>query len=194
MIKCFIILLNIFFVFFTDKPEKTAPQLSPRAVEQRAKWNIPTDEMDYPVSRMYLDSLRHMGVKVHHWSRWFNGATCEMNSTLANKVRGLGFVLDVEETRDNSAYIYAARKRSRQYSAVSYQASGNWTDEQLALYNLTPLHEAGYEGQGILITVCDGGFYKANTLDCFRQAQELGHFDFTDDTDDFYGSTCTHGT
>lgn len=44
------------------------------------------------------------------------------------------------------------------------------------------------------MTVCDGGFYKANTLSCFRQAQELGHFDFTDDTDGFYGRTGTHGT
>ena len=44
------------------------------------------------------------------------------------------------------------------------------------------------------MAICDGGFYKANTLDCFRQTQELGHFDFTDDADDFYGSTGTHGT
>ena len=72
--------------------------------------------------------------------------------------------------------------------------SNYWTDDQLALYNLLPLHNEGYEGQGILMTVCDGGFYNANTLSCFRQTQELGHFDFTDDTDDFYGSTGAHGT
>ena len=189
-----LIILYVYFVSFLDKPEKTAPQLSPRAVEQRAKWNIPTDEMDYPVSRLYLDSLRRMDVKIYHWSRWFNGATCEMTISQADKVAQLGFVTDVEMTRDNSAYIYAGRKRSRPYSAVSYQTSGNLTDEQLALYNLFPLHEAGFEGQGILMTVCDGGFYNANTLDCFRKEQELGHFDFTDDGDDFYGSTGAHGT
>ena len=119
-----LIILYVYFVSFLDKPEKTAPQLSPRAVEQRAKWNIQTDEMDYPVSRLYLDSLRRMDVKIYHWSRWFNGATCEMTSSQAAKVAQLGFVTDVEMTRDNSAYIYAGRKRSRPYSAVSYQPLG----------------------------------------------------------------------
>ena len=77
-----LILLNVFFVSFTDKPEKSAPALSPRAVEQRAKWDIPTDAMDYPVAHLYVDSLRRMGVKVFHTSRWFNGATVEMPDTL----------------------------------------------------------------------------------------------------------------
>ena len=36
------------------------------------------------------------------------------------------------------------------------------TDAQLALYNIQPLHKMGYHGQGILITVCDGGFTNAN--------------------------------
>ena len=189
-----LILLFTYFVSFTDKPNKTAPQLSPRAVEQRTKWNIPTDEMDYPVCPLYVDSLRRFGGKVYHFSRWFNGATVEMTAVQASKVAQWSFVSSVEMTRDDSQYIYGVRKRSRQQSVVSVQQSDNWTDEQLALYNLLPLHEAGYEGQGILMTVCDGGFYRANTLSCFRQSQELGHFDFTDDDDDFYGPTGTHGT
>jgi len=41
-----LVILYIYFVSFLDKPEKSAPALSPRAVEQRAKWHIPTDEMD----------------------------------------------------------------------------------------------------------------------------------------------------
>lgn len=187
-----IFLLNVYFVSFLDKPEKTAPQLSPRAIEQRAKWHIATDEMDYPVSTLYLDSLRRMGVKIHHVSRWFNGATCEMTSTNATQVSQLSFVTNVEMTRDNSESrsYWAPWKISRQVEGTQ---DGNWTDDQLALYNLLPLHQAGFEGQGILMTVCDGGFYNANTLSCFRQTQELGHFDFTDDVVGFYGSTGAHG-
>ena len=74
MIKLFI-LLFAYFVSFVDKPEKTAPQLSPRAVEQRQKWGIETDQADYPVSTHYTDSLRRMGIKIYHRSRWFNGVT-----------------------------------------------------------------------------------------------------------------------
>ena len=188
-----LILFHVYFVSFTDKPEKTAPQLSPRAVEQRAKWNIPTDAMDYPVSGMYLNQVRQAGAKVHHVSRWFNGATVEMDSLTAEKIAALKFVTGVEMTRDdNDAAVYAPLK-----NRIRSQADDDfhWTDEQLGTYNLLPLHEAGFEGQGILMAICDGGFYNANTLSCFRQKDlELGHFDLTDDKDDFYGSTGEHGT
>ena len=191
-----LILLNAYFVSFLDKPEKTAPQLSPRAVEQRAKWHIPTDAMDYPVSPMYMNQLTKKGVKIYHKSRWFNGVTCEMDTATAAEVAKLRFVTGVEMTRDNSAPIYGAPKRSRRLTDLTTQPSGkDWTAQQLALYNLTPLHEAGYEGQGILMTVCDGGFYNANLLPCFRSKElQLGAFDFTDDTDGFYGSSGAHGT
>lgn len=189
-----LIILNVFFVSFLDKPEKTAPQLSPRAVEQRAKWHIPTDEMDYPVSNTYLNQIRKAGATVYHVSRWFNGATVEMDEQTREKVSKLSFVTSVEMTRDESDLpIYAPRKNRMR--AQTCNEDFHWTDEQLATYNLLPLHEAGYEGQGILMTVCDGGFHKANTLSCFRQKEmALGHFDLTDDADDFYGPTGEHGT
>ncbi len=186
------ILFHIYFVFFTDKPEKAAPALSPRAVEQRAKWNIPTDELDYPVAALYTDSLRRAGATIHHTSRWMNGATCEMTAKTAAKVAEWKFVKAVEMTRDDSPYGYGAKKRNRLRQAVSDDPSG--TDAQLDLFNLRALHNAGFEGQGILMAVCDGGFANANTMKCFRQTQELGHFDFTDDPYDFYGSTGDHGT
>ena len=52
-------LLHIFFVSFTDKPLAEQPALSPRAIEQRAKWNIDINHLDYPVYTPYVDSLRH---------------------------------------------------------------------------------------------------------------------------------------
>lgn len=188
-----LILLNVFFVSFTDKPEKSAAALSPRAVEQRAKWDIPTDAMDYPVAHLYVDSLRRMGAKVFHTSRWFNGATVEMSDELASKVQALDFVDAVEMTRDNSESLYASKRRVNTREETS-DDPGIITEQQLGLYNLLPLHEAGFEGEGILMAVCDGGFYNANILTCFRQEQELGHFDFTDDAVDIYGHTGTHGT
>ena len=185
-----LIFLNIFFVSFTDKPEKSAPALSPRAIEQREKWSIPTDDLDYPVCTAYLNDLRAKGVKIHHTSRWFNGATCEMDDETAEKVKELSFVAAVELTRNDTKHSPLPKKNNL---PANYES--NFTDNQLAVYNLHPLHEAGYEGQGILMTICDGGFYNANTLSCFRQSDlELGHFDFTDDADDFYGSSGTHGT
>lgn len=188
-----LIFLNIYFVSFFDKPEKVTPALSPRAIEQRAKWHIPTDEMDYPVSALYLSQVRELGGKVLHVSRWFNGATVELTDEQAAKVYGLDCVKQMEMTRDNSDPIYSPRKRRLPRATTVTQA--NNTDAQLELYNLLPLHQAGFEGQDILMTVCDGAFYKANSLSCFRQEQNLGSFDFTDDDYTIYtDSEGDHGT
>lgn len=195
-----LILLHIYFVSFLDKPEKTAPQLSPRAIEQRAKWGIPTDQMDYPVSPMYMSEMKKAGAKIYHKSRWFNGVTCEMDSATAAKVADLKFVTSVEMTRDQSGSkgittrSVSKHAKEQVFAATVMEPYINLTQSQLALYNLLPLHEAGYKGQGILMTLCDGGFANANTLPCLRHdSLELGHFDFTDDTDDFYGGTGVHG-
>ena len=194
MIKFLMIILNIFFVMFTGKPMTGEPSLSERAQEQRSKWNIPTDELDYPVDSAYLDSLRTFGATIHHTSRWFNGATVEMSDAQAAEVGTWSFVSGVEKTRVSGERANGEKAKGERAKGERVSGEGEWTDEQLGTYNLLPLHAAGYEGQGILMAICDGGFYKANTLDCFRQSQELGHFDFTDDADDFYGSTGTHGT
>ena len=193
-----LLILNVFFVSFTDKPFDCQPSLSERAIEQRQKWDIPTDELDYPVSSAYLDSLRTIGAKVFHTSRWFNGATVEMNDSLADIVSLWDFVAAVETTRENtspSPYWTPERRRIAQTEEITVTPTIVQTYDQLQLYNLLPLHRAGFEGQGIVMAVCDGGFYNANTLDCFRQQElQLGYFDFTDDPYDFYGSTGTHGT
>jgi subtilisin family serine protease len=188
-----LIILHIFFVSFIDKPEKTAPALSPRAVEQREKWNIPTDDMDYPVSPMYLSRVRKAGARVHHVSRWFNGATVEMSDETAAEVAKLSCVTAVEKTRIGSDMPFSPRRIVKRTDEPLLYV----TDPQQDLYNLRPLHEAGYEGKGILMAVCDGGFSAADTLSCFRQKElQLGYFDFTDDIDGFFekGGFGNHGT
>ena len=198
-----LIFLHIYFVSFLDKPEKTVPQLSPRAIEQRDKWDIPTDQMDYPVSQLYQNNLRKMGVKILHVSRWFNGATCEMNEELAAKVAKEKYVTDVELTRETPVSepdpLPIKRKEPDNMTMSPSNAEtpdGKGTVNQLQLFNLLPLHEAGYEGQGILMAFCDGGFGNADQLPCFRQKElHLGSFDLTDDTTDFYNAESgSHGT
>ncbi len=186
-------LLHIFFVSFTDKPLADQPALSPRALEQRAKWKIDINHLDYPVHTPYIDSLRHAGVEVCHTSRWFNGATCQMSAEKAAQVEQWSFVASVEQTREDDVRSTMYNVRRTKYDVRRTMEAGVRTDEQLDLLNLTPLHQAGFEGQGILIAICDGGFTNANTLPCFRHELELGHFDFTDDADPFYGNEGTHG-
>lgn len=66
----------------------------------------------------------------------------------------------------------------------------------LSLFNLTPLHEAGYRGEGITIAVIDGGFYGMDNDDSpFPQEQILGWKDFLGREESFFSSQNElHGT
>ncbi len=194
-------ILSVFFVTFTDKQGCAPIAFSDRALEQRTKWAIPTDSLDYAVSTTYTDSVRALGGKVMHVSRWMNGATVECEDSIANKIATCSFVKAIEQTRnetDSRRYLY--RKQDFLHSSEADMARG--TDAQLALYNLQPLLAAGHKGNGIVMTVIDGGFHNypvgehsGNSLsNTFDTTHWLGSFDFTDDADEFYGATGYHGT
>lgn len=194
-------ILSVFFVTFTDKQGCAPVAFSDRALEQRAKWAIPTDSLDYAVSTTYTDSVRALGGKVMHVSRWLNGATIACEDSVADKIAACSFVKAVEQTRnetDSRRYLY--RKQDFIQSPSADMARG--TDAQLALYNLQPLLAAGHKGEGIVLAVIDGGFqnypvgeHSGNSLSSsFDTTHWLGSYDFTDDVDDFYGATGYHGT
>lgn len=188
------------WIQFPDKQGSSEICLSERALAQRAQWNIPIDSLDYEVSPMYLDSLRSAGLTIMHVSRWMNGATVTGTQQQIQSIQGKPWVTAIQQTRDNSpsGWWYSPERWRR----LSQQTNTDpqilpATYEQLALYNLLPLHRLHYRGQGILMTVCDGGFYRANTLACFDSVRTrmLGEFDFTDDTGDIYLSPDgAHGT
>ncbi len=186
----FSLILSVYFVTFTDKTGTQPIAFSERALEQRGKWQVSTDSLDYAIRTDYIDSLRSAGAEVQHCSRWFNGATCEMSEEVAAKVQQFPFIHTLEETRSDAQSLLYAPKKGNTTTDSTYGVAA----EQLALYNLLPLHAAGYEGQGIVMAICDGGFHRAQNLTCFDAAHRLGVFDFTDDTDDIYGTTGDHGT
>lgn len=188
------------WIQFPDKQGSTEVCLSPRALEQRQKWDIAIDSLDYAVSPAYLDSLRAAGLSIMHTSRWMNGATVTGTQSQINAISGKPWVAAIEQTRDNSpsgGWYSPERLKKLRNEQEADPIVIPQTNEQLALYNLLPLHRMNYRGQGILLTVCDGGFTNTHSLACFDSVrnQILGHFDFTDDADDFYtGTNGAHGT
>ncbi len=186
------IILNIYFVSFTNKAGSTEPALSPVALTMREERGLPLDSLDYPVSAEYLSQVRDLGAQIHHTSRWFNGATVETeDSAVVQAIRALPFVTSATMTRDHTkGYAISPRKRTMQPSA----ATAYTNNDQLALYNLLPLHNLGFQGQGIRLAICDGAFYNANNISWVDSEHFLGHYDFTDDAEDFFGTSGGHGT
>ena len=213
------ILLSIFFLQFTDKVGSERVCLSPTAMEMREARGIAIDSLDYEVSPIYLDSVQTLGASILHTSRWMNGATVEASEEVIEVIEACEFVESVEKTRgerapqkstDFSGTPQARGERAPQKSADfsgTPQARGErapqksadfsgtpQAGEQLDQLNLLPLHQAGYKGRGIRIGIADGGFYRANSMLSIPQDQCLGYADLTDEKEDIFGSSGSHGT
>jgi subtilisin family serine protease len=188
-------LLTIFFLQFANKAGSDVVCLSPTALEMRQERGIAIDSLDYAVSPVYLDSVKAMGAKVIHTSRWMNGATIEASYQFMDAIKQCSFVDTFYLTRidDNSTNFPSVSLRKRE--AVSEEAIDKpGSDQQINQLNLLPLHQLGFKGKGIRIGVADGGFYNANTLASLPHDQWLGYTDLTDDKDDIFSSSGNHGS
>lgn len=188
-------LLTIFFLQFANKAGSDIVCLSPTALEMRQERGIVIDSLDYAVSPLYLDSIRSMGAKIMHTSRWMNGATIEASYEFIDAIKQCSFVDTFYVTRidDNSINFPSTSLHKRE--AVSEEAIDKpGSDQQINQLNLLPLHQLGFKGKGIRIGVADGGFYNANTLASLPHDQWLGYTDLTDDKDDIFGSSGNHGS
>ena len=188
-------LLTIFFLQFANKAGSDVVCLSPTALEMRQERGIAIDSLDYAVSPLYLDSIRSMGAKVLHTSRWMNGATIEASYQFMDAIKQCSFVDTFYLTRLTNESFGIPSVSLRKREAVSEEAIDKpGSDQQINQLNLLPLHQLGFKGKGIRIGVADGGFYNANTLASLPHEQCLGYTDLTDDKDDIFGSTGNHGS
>ena len=192
-----LLILTVFFVQFTDKGGSDRIALSTTALEMRQERGISIDSLDYAVSSFYLDSIKALGGKILHTSRWMNGATVDAKSGAKNKFLACSFVDTVYVTR-KSKMIAPRTSPMPNKTMVTYTDSAYYGQayDQLQILNLPPLHDAGFEGQGIRIGIADVGFANADSLPALDATREqwLGYADLTDDTCDIFSMHLTHGT
>ena len=187
-------LLTIFFLQFTDKVGAERVCLSPTAMEMREARGIAIDSLDYEVSPIYLDSVQTLGASVLHTSRWMNGATVKACDETISAIEQCEFVENIYLTRRDEGDGQLAMSDGRLAMGNGQLAIGDEEIEQLEQLNLLPLHQAGYKGRGIRMGIADGGFYHANSLLSLPQDQCLGYADLTDEKEDIFGSSGSHGT
>ena len=164
--------------------------LSQRAIDRRNRQHIVIDETDLPVSSVYLDSLRKLGLEVVHTSKWLNGVTVRTSDTaLIQQLSTLAFVGKVELTRPANLLKSAQQKFSDEvvsYDAVNYGNAIN----QLTQLNGQYLHRQGFRGKGIQIAILDAGFWHVNEIMAFDSLRTsnriLGTHDFVDPKSDIY--------
>ena len=95
-------LQNDYWIGFKDKNGTaftvTHPEdfLSARALTRRTKQRIVVDNSDLPVSQVYIDSLKTLGVVIRYSSKWLNGCTGQLSEELASQIAALGFVAEIQ--------------------------------------------------------------------------------------------------
>jgi len=199
--------LNIYNVSFVDKsgtaynlsnPEEF---LSQRAVERKARFNIPITEQDLPVSREYLQAIGEYDVSILHTSRWFNSALVVATDSIASLMESETYVSKVELVANNTDIPMNGRMGSsksgtkRNSSKLKPAAVTNTLQNKMLQVN--EMHEMGYTGEGILVAIFDSGFREVDQSSYFDHLHENNQIIFTRD---FIGKTenvyqyDTHGT
>lgn len=188
--------LTRYIVAFTDKANnpysisQPSAFLSPRALERRARQHISIHLTDLPVTPAYLDSVRLTGnVTILNSSKWLNQVAIQTSDSAAlAHISSLPFVISTQAVAsreiphgekfpvETELPLPLTGRRTEGYYA--YGRSGG----QINIHNGSFLHELGFRGQGMQMSLMDAGFFRYQTLPTFdsvrRNGQILGTWDF----------------
>lgn len=172
--------------------------LTQRSINRRARYNIPIDQSDLPVTPRYLDSIQSSGnVTILNVSKWLN-QVCILTTDAAAlaKINNLPFVLATSPiaARVQSIPVHVNKQMDPLVDPVittpGTPAPPPLTDvydygtsyPQVHLHNAEFLHNQGFSGEGMQLAIMDAGFYHYQTLPTFDSIrinnQILGTWDF----------------
>ena len=173
--------------------------LSQRALDRRARYNIPIDSADLPVTASYITQIKNIpNVTFLNASKWLNSITIQTSDANAiTTINALPFVKSVSgiatrpEQKNNSLIDKFSNETISSNPPVAnrimetesdYYNYGAASFAEVSLYNAQFLHDVGLRGQGMQIALLDAGFTNYATLHVFdsinTNGQILGTWDF----------------
>jgi serine protease AprX len=204
-------------IHFTDKENTpfsiSNPEayLSQKAIDRRAKFNIPVIEEDLPIDPGYITQVLEVSddAKLLIQVKWLNAIIISLSDTsiieLINEISHvemtrLVFRPDSEKSSNKMDFTVESvevnnnvMKSLNEYDSAFY--GGAWT--QIQQLNGHKLHEMGYTGSGMTIAVLDAGFTNTDNLRVFdklrNNGQILGTANFVAPGDPIF-SVHSHGT
>jgi hypothetical protein len=185
-----------YFISFTDKDDTPYsihnPEefLSPKAIERRASQNIVINERDLPVNPAYTDSLKELGIRVKHTTKWLNGCVAfSSDAALMDTLHQYGFIQEVELTYLPYGLKSCKFEPITEGTKSTTEIYGNAYDQINTVRGIV-LHEHGFMGENKTIAVIDAGFYGVDHLPVFNHLfqnnQILGTKDFVNPSSNIY--------
>ncbi len=161
--------------------------LSQRAIDKRARFNIPITEQDLPVNPQYKQQILGLDAEMHFLavSKWMNTVTLYCpDSTVVPQIEALPFVDSVMAVGNYVLHdlpVYQIPENPVPLVHNTLSTSKETIDygdglSQIALLNGIPLHEEGFRGEGMLIAVIDGGFFGIETISFYQELENSGRF------------------
>ncbi len=160
-----------YMVFFTDKngtsfsvnqPEQF---LSQRALQRRQKQQIRIVANDLPVNQTYIDAVKALGAETYFATKWMNGLLIQSEASLIDDIEALPFVSHTEYVAPGILLTAGESNADGFESANGEEASRS--DFQNDMLGIGEMHAAGYQGEGLLIGVFDGGFSNLSSIAAF---------------------------
>ncbi len=209
---------DYYAIKFTDKNDNPysldTPEdfLSQRSIDRRTRQGIDYHISDLPITPSYVEQVSEIGVMVRNRIKWMNSIIIKTsNSSLLDEINALPFVESVTKISSEISFPPIKQKNFFQvekdleseqvagYKGVKSTSSLDYGDAygQINLINGIPLHDAGYQGQGMVIAILDGGFIGVPQRIVFDSlwdnGQILGSKDFASEQYDAYSGS-SHGT
>ncbi|MGE5106187.1 MAG: S8 family serine peptidase [Sphingobacteriales bacterium] len=183
-----------YIIRFKDKNNTpyslTAPSayLSSKSIQRRINQNISIDSTDLPVNPSYIQTVLNTGtVTLLNRSRWLNAITIQTNDAAAlTAISNLSFV----KSSNPIALRVAPSKPVNKFNEIitpvqrisgNQDLTGNYYDyglgnDQIHLTNGEFLHNIGLHGEGITMSLLDGGFFGYLTNTAFDSARKYNQF------------------
>ncbi|KIX22532.1 peptidase S8 [Flavobacterium sp. 316] len=197
------------WVYFTDKPDASyymnnpLEMLSQRALDRRTNQNIQLDDLDIPISIIYINEIENTsGISVLAKSKWLNALHIRGTQTDIQALTNYNFVDHIQfanHTLNPSNRSSNAQRANNIYDKFEVLADFNYgnSNNQIQMLNGHLLHEQDYTGQGKIIAILDAGFPGVNTAQPFQRLFDnnliLGGYNFPDRDTNIY-TRHYHGT
>lgn len=204
---------SAYVVFFNDKPHyqqyKPSDFLSPRAIENRKRYNISITKEDYPVDTSYIATVlkQDVAIQLLTQSKWMNYIVISCDSSRLDTIRQLSFVKSASALHTIDYQSLISEKTFQEIipentgeipSLTTFSVDTAYYGvmyPQIKLHNGHLLHHIGYKGNGILITLLDAG-YRGLDFPIFENLHQenrlIGHYDFVKENHDMFSNN-THG-